>query len=302
MEFAVNYSQATSELLQEGQVEIDRFKCPSWPDLIATVQKDYSLYVHFSLRAYKGTGDVIDMETGQPVNWEGVEKLLAQTGTPNVNVHLAPSAKDYQDVPVDTVDPAQAEMLADHMIRDVHAVVERFGPERVIVENDHPQQGKLLRPTYLPEVICRVVEEIGCGFLLDVSHARLAALDLGMDVREYVAKLPTDRIREMHVAGVQRFDARWVEAARRFGIDEATIAGFSGCLVDHLPMTDEDWSFLAWTMEQVHDGTWAQPWIVTFEYSGVGWLFEAVTDKDVLAEQIPRLYGMIKNTREVKLL
>jgi uncharacterized protein (UPF0276 family) len=296
MELAVNYSQATSELLQAGQVQIDRFKCPPWPELVAAVQKNYPLYVHFSLRVHRGIGDVIDMETGQLVEWDDVETLLIQTGTPNVNVHLAPSSKDYPDIPVDTADPAHAEMLADHMIQDVRVVAERFGPERVVVENDHPQRGRQLRPTYLPEVICRVVEETGCGFLLDVSHARLAAHDLGMDVREYVAELPMDRIREMHVAGIQRFDRRWVEVARRFGIDEGTIAGFAGHLVDHLPMVDEDWPIFSWAMEQVHNGAWAQPWIVTFEYGGVGWLFEAVTDQDVLADQIPRLYALVTGT------
>ena len=59
-------------------------------------------------------------------------------------------------------------------------------------------------------------------------------------------------------------------------------------------MTDKDWEFFAWAMEQVHSGAWGQPWIVTFEYGGVSPLYEAVTKMGVLAEQVPRLYALVK--------
>jgi hypothetical protein len=67
-----------------------------------------------------------------------------------------------------------------------------------------------LRPTYLPETICRVVEETDCGLLLDLSHARLAAWALNMDPQDYVNQLPVQRICEIHVTGIQRIDRHWV--------------------------------------------------------------------------------------------
>ena len=36
-----------------------------------------------------------------------------------------------------------------------------------------------MRPSVEPEVITRVVEESGCGLLLDISHARIVANYLG---------------------------------------------------------------------------------------------------------------------------
>jgi hypothetical protein len=33
MEFALNYSPQAAQLLQEGRIEIDRYKCPDWPDV-----------------------------------------------------------------------------------------------------------------------------------------------------------------------------------------------------------------------------------------------------------------------------
>jgi uncharacterized protein (UPF0276 family) len=139
-----------------------------------------------------------------------------------------------------------------------------------------------------------LIEETGCGLLLDVSHAQLAAHYLGVDVRRYIEALPLDRIREIHVTGVQRFEGRWVELAHQIGVAPDVIQHFAGHLVDHLPITDEGWTFVEWALEQVRNGAWGQPYVVTFEYGGVSRLFEAVTDADVLAEQIPRLYTLVK--------
>ena len=296
-DFAVNYSSEAADLLRKGQIQIDRFKCPAWPDLITTVQKSHPAYVHFPLRVGSGINGAIDTETGQPADWKKVETLLTQTDTPLVNVHLAPTAEDYTEIPVGTTDPAHIEMLTERMIEDVCAVVKRFGRERVIAENDHGLGVTHLRPAFLPEVIRRVIEETGCGFLFDVSHARLAAHNLDMDIREYINALPVEHTCEIHVTGIQRFKGRWVKVARRLGIESGIIEQYAGRLLDHLPMTDEDWEFIAWSMEQVHSGVWGQPWIVTFEYGGVGQLYKAVTDVGVLAEQIPRLYGLVKGCR-----
>jgi uncharacterized protein (UPF0276 family) len=294
MQFAVNYSLLAADLLCEGQIQLDLFKCPAWPDLIASVQEVYPVYVHFPLRVGAGINNAIDTETGQPADWRKVETLLAQTNTPFVNVHLAPSTGDYPDIPADTTEPEHIKVLTERMVQDVRAVVKQFGAERVIVENDHASRGRLLRPAHLPEIICRVIEESGCGFLFDLSHARLAAHDLNMGIREYINGLPIERVCEIHVTGIQRIEGHWINVARQVGIDTDTIQAFAGQLLDHLPMTSEDWEFAAWAMRQVHSGVWEHPWAVTFEVGGVSGLYEAVADRDVLATQIPRLYDLVK--------
>jgi uncharacterized protein (UPF0276 family) len=292
VEFAVNYSVAAADLLRAGRIHIDRFKCPAWPDLVATVQRTHPVYVHFPLRVGTGTGDAVDTETGGPADWHKVEALLLQTGTPLVNLHLEVSRDDYPHIPVDTTHPAHIEMVTGNLIRDVRAVVQRFGPERVVVENDHSARGQHLRPAFLPGTIHRVVRETGCGLLLDVSHARLAAHTLGMDARDYIDQLPTDRTREIHISGLQRVEGPLVERARRAGLAEEIIQRYAGHLVDHLPITGVGWRFYAWALEQVHRGLWGTPWIVTFEYGGVKGIWEMITDRAVLAEQIPRLRAL----------
>jgi len=292
MKLAVNYSPAAAGLLRAGQVHFDMFKCPAWSHLIAAAAAISPVYVHFPLRAGAGIGQAVDSEKKGPPDWTQIETLLASTGTPLVNLHLELLPAEHPDIPPDTADLAHVERLTRGLIADVGAVVARFGPERVVVENDH-SGGRNLPVAYRPDVICRVVEETGCGFLLDVAHARVAARHLGADVRRYIEALPVRRIREMHIAGVQFFDAGWAARLRRAGDDESMIQFCAGRLMDHLPMTEEDWELAAWALGRVRSGAWACPWAVAFEYGGVGPFFGATTDASVLAEDIPRLAALV---------
>ena len=49
IKLAVNYSDATADLLRRGHVDFDYFKTPAWPDLIATAQALRPVNVHFPL-------------------------------------------------------------------------------------------------------------------------------------------------------------------------------------------------------------------------------------------------------------
>jgi uncharacterized protein (UPF0276 family) len=296
--FAVNYSAAAADLYRDGRIEIDRFKCPAWPDLITSVQTLHPLYVHLPLRVGAGIGGAINTETYRPADWRQLEPLLLQTDTPQINVHLAPFVDDFPDIPAGSDEPAHVEALFEHALRDVQALVARFGPERVVVENADDGKGLILRPALQPDFIRCLVEQAGCGFLLDVAHARLAAVILDMDARQYLARLPLARTREIHLAGIQPLAGRWLTLMRHSGLSDEELGWFAGLepgqLLDHLPLIDGDWEFYAWAFEQVHRGEWGRPWIVTLEYGGVGRLWEMLTDQAALAEQVPRLYALVK--------
>lgn len=295
MKLAVNYSNATADLLRRGRVDFDYFKTPAWPDLIATAGTLRPVNVHFPLLVGAGWGDAMNGETGEPVDWGPFETLLARTGTPLINVHLVAPPRAYPGVPLDANEPAHIEWVTERLIADVTAVVRRFGAERVIAENNPPNAEECLRPAYLPEVISRVVRETGCGLLLDLAHVRLAARILGMEERPYAEALPVERIREIHVTGVQRVEGHWLERLQQQGVASAERQRLAGRLIDHLPMTDEDWSLLEWALGQIRSGAWRRPWIVTFEYGGVGPLWEALTDADALRTQVPRLRNTVAN-------
>jgi uncharacterized protein (UPF0276 family) len=294
MEFAVNYSRAAVELLHAGKIRVERFKCPAWQDLVSTIQRTHPVYIHFPLLVGLGIGDAIDAETNQPADWKKVEALLAQTDTPFVNLHLAPTTKDYPNLPSKTTDPAHVEMILENLLRDVNAVAWRFGAARVVVENVSADGGATLMPALMPQNITRIVNETGCGFLLDLAHARIVAKYLGADEREYVRALPVEKIREVHITGVQRMAGRFVELLHCANLEYNFFEQLIDQEIDHLPMTEPDWTFADWAMQQIHAGAWREPWVVSFEYGGVSGAWETLTERDVLARDVPRLYEMVK--------
>jgi uncharacterized protein (UPF0276 family) len=269
MKLAVNYSPKASELVRSGEIQIDLFKCFDDPRVVAKAQGELACYVHFSLYAGRN-------EMGQ-VDWDQLKALLESTVTPYVNMHLGPRASDFGEMPLDTREPEHRAELIDAMRRDIDVVLKRFEPERVILENvmwDPEPEWLIPQPVLEPEVIGQVVTESGCGFILDLAHADISARHFGVDTKEYVCALPMDRLCELHVTGVR--------------MDE------NGLWKDHHPLEGQDWELLEWAMERIRSGEWPEPWVVTFEYGGVGPDYETRTDRNILAEQVPRLLGHAK--------
>ena len=122
-----------------------------------------------------------------------------------------------------------------------------------------------LRP--VAEGTIRASSRGGCGFL--TSHGRLAARHMGLDERDYLARLPGSRLRELHVTGI--------------GLDPA------GLVCDHLGLSEEDWPVVTWVRDRIRAGEWATPEIMAFEYGGIGPVFEWRSDAAVIAAQAPRL-------------
>ncbi len=286
-------STAALELWRRNPRLVGLFKCPAWPDLIGSLDRQIPAYIHFPLKVGLGIGDAIDTEKSGPADWQQVEALCALTGTSQVNLHLSPRAAECPEIPTDVLDAGAVALVTERLIRDVAAGVTRFGAERVLVENIYDHGGEYLHHALLPEVIRQVVETTGCGLLLDLSHARLAARCLGMDPFDYVQQLPVRQTREIHITGIQRFDAGWVERLEQAQVASKVVERFKGRLLDHLPMTPADWHFFAWSMEQVHAGAWGTPQTVAFEYGGIDSWWAAITDRDLLASQLAQFGQMI---------
>ncbi|MBN1120687.1 MAG: DUF692 family protein [Anaerolineae bacterium] len=293
MKLAVNYSQKAADLVRRGEAPIDLFKCPAWPDLVDEIMAEFPVYVHFPLKVGLGIDDALNTETKKPADWTAFEKLLKQTGTPLINAHLWIDSRDLPDIPPETTDPAHEEMITANLIRDVEAMVRRFGAERVIVENVPDIYEMMIRPVMLPGVISQVVRETGCGFLLDIAHARLAAYSLGIEEKAYISALPVDRLRELHVTGIRTVEGDWSDTLREAGFDANLLRSRAGQTMDHMPMTAADLENFAWAMDNIHSGVWAAPWVVTYEYGGVGRPWEPLTDANVLGDHLPKMYDLV---------
>jgi len=269
LHLAVNYSEEAAALIRGGAIEVDLFKCPDWPDLIASAQSLRPAYVHFPWRAGSRRMSEID--------WPAAERVLASTHTPFVNMHLSPSAQDFAAMLVDTCDADHRRAVTEAMYADAEFVAGRFGADRVILENVMWDPGPpwfIPRPALEAHVIREVVSATGCGFCLDLCHARISAHYLRVDEKDYLAALPVGRLRELHLTGI------------RLGED--------GLEHDHYPLTDDDWQWAAWALDRIRTGEWPTPRIIAFEYGGMGPAYRGRSDPTVLAHQVPRLLSLTR--------
>jgi uncharacterized protein len=293
MEFAVNYSPILAELVGSGQVQVDRFKCPAWPDLIKEAMKIRPVYIHFPLLVGSGVSHPMDDEVKAPADLERIADLMEMTGTPYVNTHFIATSQHYSDIPIDSRDPRHIGQVVSNTLRDLEPLIRRFGADHVLVENIINEYG-WLSISALPQALKQVVEESGCGFLFDLSHARLAARNLGEEPREYVSAMPMEHIREIHITGLQKLEGELLEMMWRVGDPYGMAKHMAGRFVDHFPMLDEDWVEMEWLMGKIRDGVFAAPWVMSYEYGGVGNFWAEVTKREVYLSQLPRMAGMIQ--------
>lgn len=267
MKLAVNYSLEAAGLISAGSIPMDMFKSPEWPELVEEAQAIRPVYVHFGHRAGPGGLDGVD--------WALVDDLLSRTATRYINIHLYPPPGSFPNVRPNAADHTSIQAVTEGMLASVLDLTKRFGPERVIAENlpyweEMPDD--VIRPAVEPETIRQIVSESNCQFLLDISHACIAAKGLRMGYQDYISALPVEKMREMHISGLGVLEGR---------------------LRDHQRLSEDDWAALDWAMEQIRTGRWAAPWLATFEYGGIRlpppWPYE----QSVLAEQVPRMYELV---------
>lgn len=258
---ALNFSPQAADLAAAGSIDFEVFKVPGDEDLIAAAKLLRPCRVHFPFQ--------IGAITERP-EVERAAELLQLTGGAAFNVHVAPAAERFPDLAIAAVGEAALTLVAGALLADLAPGLERFGPENVLIENliYRGEERGLLRAGVEPATLHTVVSDSGCGLLLDISHARISAATLGLDPWEYLDALPTHALRELHVSGVGPLD---------------------GQLRDHLPFAEDDWAFLSGVSGRIKAGAWPAPELVTFDYGGVGPVFNWRSDEYVLAEQVPRL-------------
>jgi uncharacterized protein (UPF0276 family) len=270
MFLAINFSSPAARLAQSGAIELDYFKTPDWAWMVDEAKKIRPVTVHFTLEAGNDNLSTVD--------WNAVESLARSTNTPFINLHLDSRQRYYPDIPVTTTNKSDTKRIFKALLSDVQNIAARFGSERIIVENSpyRGNAGNTLRPCVEPDLITQIVEETGCGFLLDISHAIITAHYIDMGVQEYFSHLPVHSIKEMHFAGIHHIKGQWV---------------------DHLSIQKKDWQHLDWVLEHIQSGDWSSPWLLAYEYGGVGAVFTWRCDPQVIAKQMPMLYKRVKRLR-----
>lgn len=186
-------------------------------------------------------------------------EALALTQAPWLSVHLGFSAAEIefdQWTRAKTPTLPLNELFANicRNVRDLAAAIS----VPLILENLDYCPGGAYEHVCEPGFIAGVLAETGAGLLLDLAHARVSAARMGVPIGEYLAQLPLDRVRQLHISGPRPRD---------------------GVLADaHEPLLDEDYELLRDVLSR------SKPLALTLEY---------FRDQVALLDQVARLREML---------
>ena len=284
MKFAVNYSPPLEELLNHEEIpepdlvkiapEFDGIKRKESGDMVARAERiGLPIYRHFPF--FIGSGTISEF---YEKDW--VKKILDSTDeTTKVNVHVNVDEENVRRYRQRVV----KSRVRDLLDKDLETVVNDFGKDNVIVENmpwhqKHPHYKSHVFSSDA-DILSDIIDRHDVGLLLDIDHARVRSNNLegGLleeSLEEYVAKLPIDRLQELHMTGT-----RYVEKSKR--------------LQSHLSMEKLDWNILKWAFKNIQNGNWSKPDIYAFEYGSFGENFSWRSDPKVLQEQVPKIQALI---------
>lgn len=85
-----------------------------------------------------------------------------------------------------------------------------------------------------PETFSSLIEQIGCGMLLDLAHARISAHNMGWaDPRSYLEALPLPKVREIHVTRPSWEGSQMVDLHSPLQTEDLDLLGW---VLDHTPV------------------------------------------------------------------
>jgi uncharacterized protein (UPF0276 family) len=163
---------------------------------------DHVLTVVVANRPVVMHGVSLSIGSGSPLDWSYLGKLralaeridpvwvsdhLCWTGINGVNTH------DLLPMPL-----TQQSFV---LVRDRLRAVQDFLGRPLVLEN--PSSYLQFRASTMPEweFLGMLVEDTGCGLLLDVNNVHVSAINHGFDAAAYIDRLPADHIVQVHLAG-----------------------------------------------------------------------------------------------------
>lgn len=280
MKLAVNFSAALLQLLQKDPgLPVDYIKVPTvaFPGCFSQFEQGERWRPLLPHPAQPGVIDLGHPDPKQQFNPEIVAEIIRRTNPPYLSTHLEakiayfPEFQSYQH----EFHPGLRQALAERFLQAIKTVKARTGLS-LVVEN-FPYYG--WRDRYRlgsePWFIKEICEQGDCGFLLDIAHARCSAGSFGIGELTYIKALPLERLREIHLGGVQR---------HKWGICDT-----------HTALEQWDYQLFREVLEQT------RPEIVSLEYGGMP---DRILNVDGVWEPISRnspdeLQTMIGRVREL---
>ena len=256
IQLTAKLSDGLIELVQSGAVWIDGVEANPWLDVeqIRAYRRqfpEWPFYFHH--------GDLVSRLRWAPGTGERLREYIEATKTPWLSFHCSLLPPGYVTVGtklgwyLPSPNPAR---VIERFVAGVNKLREFNLP--ILLEN----MPAFPTPKYAFETSVENISEIlartGAGLLLDLAHARVVASVFGLNVHDYLAGLPLERMRQIHISGPR---------AKR------------GLLYDaHEDLREADYELLGWVLVR------RKPEVVTLEYFG---------DKEKLCNQLTRIREVI---------
>ncbi len=211
MKFGCNISHELLSLLDEEANLCDYIKIGDFGLTRSFVEKAFN-YKPLLLHGFgwHERGGMTDLSS---VDFAYMFSRLQTYKTPYLGMHALAFEEDLE-VMMKTLDKGEkksfsarniSEVLIDHM-KEIFTRVSDSIPCELIIENmDYTHAytyETTIKETVIPEFYVKLLEATGLNLLLDTSHAFVASYQLGMDIYEYLDRMPLDKVREIHFSGV----------------------------------------------------------------------------------------------------
>lgn len=283
MKLAVNYSESLLGLLNENpELEVDYIKVPTLPFPGSFVQFDLGrkwrrLLPHIAQPGVLALGYPAGEERFNP---EIVAQIIRRARPDYLSTHLEARVEFYSEYRQYQHEshPDLRRAMLERLLTAI-AQVKQDTRLPLLLENCPYLRRDRIRLASEPEFISTVCELGDCDFLLDIAHAQCSAWSMGENIEDYIKAMPLERLREIHLAGVQE---------KEYGIWDT-----------HTVLREGDYQLLEMVLKR------ARPEIITLEYGGmpeklINWKgeFEAVSRNDPgeLAMMISRLRKIIASS------
>jgi uncharacterized protein len=157
------------------------------------IRSRYALSIH-GVGLSLGSANGID-----PDHLNRLKEVCSRFQPAMVSEHLSWSVGDgiyLNDLLPIPYDEEALSIVADNISRTQDAL-----RRPILIENLSAYVGFARSTMAEPEFLSLLAKRTGCGLLLDINNVYVSAQNMGFDAETYIAALPVDAIREIHLAG-----------------------------------------------------------------------------------------------------
>ena len=157
------------------------------------IRRDYPMVMH---------GVSLSIGSCDPLNRDYLRELkaLIQRVQPGwVSDHICWTGVDHANLH-DLLPMPYTEAALTHLVERVTQVQDFLG-QQIVLENASTYVAFHADEMSEAEFVAQLIKRTDCGLLLDVNNVYVSAVNHGFDARAYIDAIPSNRIKQIHLAG-----------------------------------------------------------------------------------------------------